>query len=165
PDERILCIHPGAGSWVKLWQDDKWAKVADTLVDQLDARIIFTGTDSERAMINRIQNRMQHHSCTTAGDLNFNQLGALYARAGVVLGPDSGPLHLAAAVNSPTVTLFGPADPVEFGPWGDHKRHMILASPIGCRPCRVLDWGDDAASNHPCMQDISIGQVLEAARL
>lgn len=159
-----FCIHPGSGTWVKRWKNELWAKVADTLVDQLDANIIFTGGDGERAMVDDIQNRMEHKSYTTAGDLNIEQLAALYENALVVLGPDSGPLHLASAVKTPTVALFGPADPIEFAPWGDKNQHLIVTSAIGCRPCRVLDWGDDDPENHPCINDITIGQVLEAAR-
>jgi ADP-heptose:LPS heptosyltransferase len=159
-----FCIHPGSGTWVKRWQNAAWAKVADTLIEQLDATVVFTGTNSERSLINDIQNRMQHKSYTTAGELSLEMLTALYEKALVVLGPDSGPLHLAAAVKTPTVALFGPANPIEFSPWGDKRQHMILHSAIGCRPCRVLDWGDDDPENHPCLRDISIGQVLEAAR-
>jgi heptosyltransferase-2/heptosyltransferase-3 len=163
-DSPIFCIHPGAGTWVKRWQNEYWSHVADTLTDQLDAHVIFTGSDTERALISNIQNRMQHKSNSTAGDLNIQQLAALYKRSQVVLGPDSGPLHLAAAVGTPTVALFGPADPIEFAPWGAKDQHIVLTAPVGCRPCRVLDWGDDPAENHPCVRDIAIGQVLEAAR-
>lgn len=162
--QAYFCIHPGSGTWVKRWQNELWAKVADTLIDQLDATVVFTGGNAERSMITDIQNRMEHKSYTTSGELSIEMLAALYDDALVLLGPDSGPLHLAAAVGTATVTLFGPADPIEFAPWGDKKRHMILTSPIGCRPCRVLDWGDDDPENHPCVRDITIGQVLEAAR-
>lgn len=163
-NQPYLCIHPGSGTWVKQWKNELWAKVADTLIDQLDAQVVFTGGNGERALVDDIQNRMEHKSYTTAGDLSIEQLAALYDNAMVVLGPDSGPLHLAAAVKTPTVALFGPADPLEFAPWGDKNHHMIITSPIGCRPCRVLDWGDDDPENHPCIRDITIGQVLEAAR-
>lgn len=159
-----FCIHPGSGTWVKRWENELWAKVADTLIDQIDATVVFTGGNSERGMITDIQNRMQHKSYTTAGELSIEMLAALYEESLVLLGPDSGPLHLAAAIGTPTVALFGPADPIEFAPWGDKNRHMILTTPIGCRPCRVLDWGDDDPENHPCVRDITIGQVLEAAR-
>jgi ADP-heptose:LPS heptosyltransferase len=107
---------------------------------------------------------MKQPACVIAGETHIGQLAALYARARVVLGPDSGPLHLAAAVSTPTVTLYGPADPLEFGPWGPREKHIILASDIGCRPCRILDWADDNPDYHPCMRDITIGQVLDAAR-
>lgn len=159
-----ICIHPGSGTWVKQWNYDSWAKVADTLTEQLDVTVVFTGSDGERAMVDNIQNRMQHKSCTTAGEMSIHQLAAVLERAKVVLGPDSGPMHLAAAVGTPTVALFGPADPLEFAPWGAKEKHMVLTSPIGCRPCRVLDWSDDMAKYHPCVNDITIGQVLEAAR-
>jgi ADP-heptose:LPS heptosyltransferase len=98
------------------------------------------------------------------GDASIGQLAALYKRCAAVLGPDSGPLHLAAAVGTATVTLFGPADPVEFGPWGPAERHLVLTSTIGCRPCRVIDWGTDDPANHPCIRDITVDRVLEAAR-
>jgi ADP-heptose:LPS heptosyltransferase len=107
---------------------------------------------------------MKQPACVIAGETNISQLAALYARARVVLGPDSGPLHLAAAVNTPTVTLFGPADPVEFAPWGDPHKHIVLNSNIACLPCRIIDWADDDLAYHPCMRDITIGEVLEAAR-
>ncbi len=160
----IFCIHPGAGTWVKQWETARWAKVADTLIDQLDAQVVFTGGDHERGLVDDVLNRMDHSAYTTAGDLSIEQLAALYERSLVVLGPDSGPLHIAAAVSTPTVALYGPADPVEFGTWGAKTAHVMLTSPIGCRPCRVLDWGDDDPDYHPCLRDISIGQVLEAAR-
>lgn len=164
PEQPIICIHPGAGTWVKRWQEEKWAQVADTLIDQLDAEVVFTGSEQEGTIVEQIRAHMEHRSYTTVGDMRIDQLAALYARARVVIGPDSGPMHLASAVGTPTVTLFGPADPVEFAPWGDRNKHFVITTPIGCRPCRVLDWGDDDALNHPCVTEITIGQVLDAAR-
>ena len=120
--------------------------------------------DHELPLVWRIVERMKESPCIMVGDTQVSQLAALYERALVVVGPDSGPLHLAAAVGAPTVTLFGPADPVEFGPWGAPNKHIVLASPIGCRPCRVLNWGGDNPEFHPCMRDITTGQVLEAVR-
>jgi ADP-heptose:LPS heptosyltransferase len=164
PDEPIFCIHPGSGTWAKQWPEENWSTVADTLAEQLDARVVFTGVESEFAMVKRITQRMKQPYCIIAGETHIGQLAALYTRARVAIGPDSGPLHLAAAVGTPTVTLYGPADPAEFGPWGPADRHIVLASDIACRPCRILDWADDNPDFHPCMRDISVGQVLEAAR-
>lgn len=165
PDQAIFCIHPGSGTHVKQWEEERWATVADTLSEQLPARVILTGGDNELPMVRRITQHMSRPACIIAGETNISQLAALLARARVVIGPDSGPLHLAAAVGTPTVTLFGPADPTEFAPWGPKQKHIILASNIGCRPCRIIDWADDDLTYHPCMRDIPIGDVLEAARL
>src|SRR5690606_23855887 len=128
-----------------------------------DAAVILTGGDHELPQAQRIAARMRQPACVTAGDTQIGTLAALFERALVVLGPDSGPLHLASACGAPTVTLFGPADPVEFGTWGPPDRHFVLTSSIGCRPCRVLDWGDDDPAYHPCVREISVGRVLDAA--
>lgn len=164
PQTRLICIHAGAGTWVKQWEAGKWAKVADTLADQLDAEVIFTGTEGERSLVDSIQNATQRKTYNAVGAFNLGQLAALFAQALVVLAPDSGPLHLAAAVGTPTVALFGPADPLEFAPWGDKRHHLVLSLPLACRPCRVLDWADDDPAYHPCVRDISVADVLEAAR-
>jgi lipopolysaccharide heptosyltransferase II len=164
PTERLLCIHPGAGTWVKRWDEHHWAHVADILSDQLECTVVFTGGGHELPMIRNIINQMKHSACVMAGNTEIGQLAALYARALVVIGPDSGPMHLAAAVKTPTVSLFGPADPLEFAPWGARDQHYIITSDIGCRPCRVLDWGNDAPEFHPCVRDITTGRVLDAAR-
>ncbi len=164
PGDRIICIHPGSGTRVKQGQDENWAIVADILTEQLDARVIFTGGDHELNLVKRITSHMKHPSVVIAGETHVGQLAALFARSKVVIGPDSGPLHLAAAVHTPTVTLFGPADPFEFGPWGPSDKHLIVTSDIGCRPCRIIDWADDNLENHPCVREITIAQVLDAAR-
>jgi ADP-heptose:LPS heptosyltransferase len=161
---KIIAIHPGSGTWVKQWEETRWAVIADALHEQLDAEIIFTGDEPELPMISRIIAQMKHIPTLLVGDATIGQLAALYARCAVVIGPDGGTLHLASAVGTPTVTLFGPADPQEYGIWGAADRHIMLTSTIGCRPCRVLDWGIDDPANHPCLRDISIDRVLNAAR-
>jgi ADP-heptose:LPS heptosyltransferase len=162
---RLICIHAGSGTSVKQWPEDRWSAVADTLADQLDARIVLTGGDHEVAAALRIADGMSHQPIIMAGDTRIGQLAALFAQAALTLGPDSGPLHLAAAVGTATVTLFGPADLVEFGPWGPAERHLILNSYIGCRPCRILDWSADNPEYHPCVREITVARVPEAARI
>jgi ADP-heptose:LPS heptosyltransferase len=163
-NQKLLCIHPGSGAEVKLWEEQKWATVADTLSEQLDATVVFTGSEKEIPLIQRITAQMQADACLIAGDTHTGQLAALYDRALVVLGPDSGPIHLAAAVGTPTVALFGPARTSEFAPWGPQNKNIVLTSDIGCLGCGILDWGIDDLANHPCVREISVGRVLEAAR-
>ena len=160
----IVCIHPGTGAASKLWRADSWARVGDQIAAEFGAIIVFTGTRSEEALIAEIAAGMSSGAVRIAGDTSVGQLAALYARSRAVLGPDSGALHLAAAVSTPTVALFGPADPAEFAPWGDRRRHEVVTSEIGCRPCRILDWRDDDLDYHPCVRDISVQQVVTAAR-
>jgi len=167
PAERpLIIIHAGAGTPIKQWAPENWAAVADRLNTRLDAAVIFTGSDNEHPVIGRIIDKMRHgrgQAVSLAGETNVAQLAALYERATVALGADSGPLHLAVASGAPTVHLFGPADPHEFGPWGNPQRQIVLTSDIGCRPCRILDWPGDSPTNHPCIRDIKPQQVIEAA--
>lgn len=162
--DKILCIHPGAGTTVKQWSVEKWAEVADRISGQLDAKIIFTGSSSEATTVKTIIEKMKQPALNFAGTTNISQLGALYQRSIAVLGADSGPLHLAVAVDTPTVTLFGPAKLAEFAPWGSTETHIALTSDIGCIGCGILDWGTDPLEYHPCMLDISVSAVLQAAR-
>ncbi len=163
-DQPIIAIHPGTGSRIKHWLEERWAYVADTLADQLDAPVVLTGSHHELPLAQRIAEQMKSRAIIIAGDTTIGQLAALFQRARVVLGPDSGPLHLAVAAGAPTVALYGPADPVEFGSWGSSDQHITLTSDIRCRPCRILDWGTDDPANHPCLREITAAKVLEAAR-
>jgi lipopolysaccharide heptosyltransferase II len=171
PSQSLVVIHVGSGARVKNWLPEKWASVADTLTEQLDAQVILVGSGAEAADARAIAERMRLPAVIAAGETTLPQLAALLERAGVVLGADSGPMHLAAAVGAPTVALYGPADPNEFGTWGSavggappSEKHFSLTSSIPCRPCRVLDWGFDSLENHPCVRDIQVGAVLDAAR-
>ncbi len=163
PDAPYLVIHAGAGTPIKRWSAAHWAAVADHLAERLGSAILFTGSDAEYPQIAQVIARMRQRGVSLAGDTNVAQLAALYARARVVLGSDSGPLHLAVASGTPTVHLYGPADADEFGPWGDPRRQIALHSTIGCQPCRILDWPGDDPANHPCIHDITPYQVIEAA--
>lgn len=159
---QLICIHPGTGATSKLWRSDKWAAVADALHSDMDCAILFTGTAGESELIAEIRAQMSQTG-HTIGETSIGQLAALYARSSLVLGPDSGALHVAAALDTPTVALFGPADPVEFAPWGDPNRHVALIADLACAPCRILDWRGDDPAHHPCVRDIEVKQVLAAA--
>lgn len=163
-DKAVICIHPGSGAPSKLWTSEKWAAVANAMARDYEAAVVLTGTAAEAAIAHDIAARMKSGAGIVAGSTSVGQLAALYGRSLAVLGPDSGAMHIAAAVGAPTVTLFGPADPMEFAPWGDKRRQAVLASDIACRPCRILDWRDDELENHPCVREITVEEVLRAAR-
>jgi ADP-heptose:LPS heptosyltransferase len=63
PDQPLFCIHPGTGTWVKHWQEKSWATVADTLVEQLNAAVVFTGGDHELQLVQRITTQMRQPYC------------------------------------------------------------------------------------------------------
>jgi len=81
----------------------------------------------------------------------------------LVIGVDSGPMHLAVAQGVPTIHLYGPVDHRTFGPWGDLRRHRVVISDLGCIPCNRLDYTPEELEPHPCVRLITEEQVLEEA--
>ena len=160
----LVAIHPGAGAAVKQWPPMAWAQVADRLTDALGARILLTGGASERPLTDAIAAKIRGPVLNAAGQTTLDQLAALLARCQWVLGSDSGPLHLAVAVGTPTVHLYGPVSADKFGPWGDPACHVVLQTPWPCAPCDRLDWPAAALPAHACMAAISVDAVVNAVQ-
>ncbi|HET9920166.1 MAG TPA: glycosyltransferase family 9 protein, partial [Ktedonobacteraceae bacterium] len=168
----VVLIHPGSGAAVKLWRSEAWASCANALPALLTtpapARIILTGGKSERPLLEEIARGMAA-SPVMITDASVGQLAALLGRAVLVLGVDSGPLHLAVAQGTPTVVIFGPTDARIFGPWGDAGQHIVIASTQRCPtcpyiPCGRLDFRPDELAAHPCVRLLPEQAVLTAIR-
>jgi len=155
-------IHPGAGAPVKLWKNEAWAQVADTLAQRYGAKIILTGSAEEFSLCRAIAEGMTTKPIVAAGETSLGGLAAILARCRLVLGVDSGPLHLAVAVDTPTVHLFGPVDSRAFGPWGDPAHHIVVTSEMDCIPCNRLDYSPAELHQHSCVRNITVEQVLGA---
>jgi heptosyltransferase-2/heptosyltransferase-3 len=162
-NKQPIAIHPGAGAAIKRWQPECWARVADNLAIRYGTTLLLTGSEAERPLCLEIAGHMTAPVRVMAGQTSLDQLAALFARCRLILGPDSGPLHLATAVATPTVHLYGPVDWKTFGPWGTPKRHRVIASRWPCIPCNRLDYDADALAHHPCVRDICVSTVIEAA--
>jgi len=159
----LVAIHPGAGAAVKLWPAERFAQVADALAERWKARIILTGSRAELGLAWAVA--MRTGALVAAGETTLGQLAALLARCDLVIGSDSGPLHLAVAVGAPTIHLYGPANPALFGPWapGSEGAHRAIVSPMACVPCNRLDYTMAELVSHTCMKEITVAEVLKAA--
>lgn len=162
PEEMIIAIHPGAGASVKEWRPEAFARVADVITKRWQARVVLTGSYNDLGIAWSVYAHMRHEPIVAVGDTTLSQLAALYYRSRLVIGPDCGPLHLAVAVGTPTVHLYGPVDSRKFGPWGAPGRHLVLTSGRACIPCNRLDYTDQELLEHPCVREISPEAVLEA---
>ncbi|MEI2689615.1 MAG: glycosyltransferase family 9 protein [Anaerolineae bacterium] len=169
-DRPLVAIHPGSGAAVKRWRSAAWAELATRLAVDLGAQVVFTGSAGEAELIDPVLallaagSSLPARPISLAGQTSLGVLAALYRRCALVVGPDSGPLHLAVAVGAPTVHLYGPVDRRTFGPWGSPQRHAVVTSDWGCIPCNRLDWPAGALAEHGCVRDISVEQVLAEAR-
>jgi heptosyltransferase-2/heptosyltransferase-3 len=135
PHETVVGVHPGAGDPAKLWPARRWAAVADHLAETLGARIVITGSPDEDELARTIAEHMHATPVIAAGETTLGQAAALLARCRLAVGADTGPMHLAVALDVPTVHLWGPFEPEIFGPWGTPEYHRIVRAPSG----HVLD--------------------------
>lgn len=163
PGEPLLVVHPGAGAALKLWIPEAFAAVADSLAARLGARVVLTGGPGEEALVDAVARACRVRVVSLAGRTSLGVLAGVFRRARLVVGTDSGPLHLAVAVGAPTVHLYGPVDDRAFGPWGDPRRHAVVHADLPCRPCNRLDACAYPGGSRPCLLSIGPSEVIAAA--
>jgi ADP-heptose:LPS heptosyltransferase len=156
---RFAVIHPGSGSPVKRWRAERYAEVGRWLAERGIA-VIVSGGEAERERVAETVAALPVPARTLVG-LPLPRLAAALRRATFAIGPDSGILHLASAVGTPTVRLYGPVDHRTFGPWADPASEVVTSRFL-CAPCNRLDWTERDLPSHPCVLDLSADRVIAA---
>lgn len=160
---QFIHLHPTSRWLFKCWPAEQMAELINRL-HAMGRTVVLTAAPSafEQAMLGAIEARLARPALSLAGRLNLKELAALTARAGLFVGVDSAPMHIAAAVGTPLVTLFGPSGDKQWGPWGVPAE--VLTSNHSCRPCGIDGCGGGKLSD--CLRVITVDQVLAAiARL
>ena len=153
PAHPVIAINPMAKWKTKLWPEERFAQLADQLIERMQATIYFTGGREDRSAIGRIMQMMQHEAVNLAGQTSLIDLAAVYEQVTCIITTDTGPMHIAAAVGQPVVALFGPTAEWRTGPYG--AQHRIATATTACRPC----FKRICPTLH-CMGGISVEQVV-----
>jgi heptosyltransferase-1 len=148
-------MNPVALWETKLWLNDRFAQLADRLIDAYGVDIIFTGGPADRRTIDAIRSMMTHPAVNLAGKTSLPMLADLYQRSSLLVTTDTGPMHLAAAMQTPVVALFGPTAPWRTGPFG--KGHRVVRTAPSCSPCFKRRCDEHQCR---CMKDISVALVF-----
>lgn len=158
-EKQPLCIgiNPGADRTKKRWSPGNHASVADRLVELRGASIFLFGGPGEEHLASRIKTAMKHPATNLAGKLSLNELAYVISRLDLFVTNDSGPMHIAAAVKTPVVALFGPEDPVYTRPYTSPALYRIVHKELSCRPCI-----DKRCDRPVCMESIKPEDVLQA---
>ena len=151
----FVAVSPQALWETKLWANDRFARLCDRIVLELNRPVVFTGSDAEA--VARIRALMTAPSVSLAGRTTLRDLACVYQDAALLITTDSGPMHLAAAVRTPVVALFGPTDPGRTGPYGEG--HVVLRRDMTCSPCFAK-----TCETRRCMLEITVDEVYEAVR-
>ncbi|HAM41510.1 MAG TPA: hypothetical protein DCP69_09275 [Candidatus Omnitrophica bacterium] len=154
----LVVISPGARSHIKRWYPERLASMADRLIEECRAAVVFTGEPDEAALVTDLLKTMRHRAHNAAGRLTLRQTAALMQRARLVMTNDSAALHLACAVDVPVLALFGPTDPRKYGPTGPRDR--VIRRRLVCAPCEQ----PLCRFHHECMRFISEHEVYAAAK-
>jgi lipopolysaccharide heptosyltransferase I len=154
---RFALLHPGAGWGNKVYPAERWAAVARSLAERtgVETRVALSPSPAERAAAARIV-ELAAGAAATAEVAELPDLVAWSRRASLVLGGDTGPVHLAHAVGTPVVCVMGPTDPARHGPYGAPEN--ALARPLACSYCYRR-----FASTKACLLEIEPRDVVERA--
>ena len=157
---KFILIHPSSRWQFKCWPEEKVVELALALAERGFPLLFTSGPDAqETGMIQRILARLPFPAPSLAGRLTLKELAALTARARLFIGMDSAPMHIAAAVGTPVVVLFGPSGANIWGPWQVPAR--VITSDHSCRPCGLDGCGGSKRSD--CLEIIPSAPVLDAA--
>jgi heptosyltransferase III len=154
-------LHPASRWRFKCWPAQRNAELIDRLAAEGHRVVITAAPDPEElALVEDIVGRAKSRPLNLAGQLSIKELGALTGRAALFIGVDSMPMHLSAAMGTPTVALFGPSGEAEWGPW--NVAHRVVRSTHSCRPCGVDGCGGGKISE--CLNVLTVEQVRGAAQ-
>jgi lipopolysaccharide heptosyltransferase II len=154
---KIVVLHVG-GNWdLKRWPVQHFASLVDGLAARYGADMIITGLFLDYPLAKEIMSAAHHKVFNACGQTNLKQLGVLFQKCDLVISADSGPLHIAMAMNARTISLFGPTSVEATGPMGHGPHSVLRPRELACPvPCYETDCPDNR-----CMKAITVEQVLE----
>jgi len=150
----FIIINPGGGWRSKRWSAEKYASLADMIINKMGYHILLTWGPGERALAMEIASRMRN-SPAISFSTDIPQLIALIKRAKLLICGDSAPLHLAVACGTPVVGIYGPSDPDRNGPY--NPADIVIRRKVPCAPCYKRDCDAE-----PCLGAIAPQKVFES---
>ncbi|MBI4712733.1 MAG: glycosyltransferase family 9 protein [Planctomycetes bacterium] len=160
---KLTVIHPGTSKFgaYKRWAPDKYAQLADRLIAQTDGNVdvLLSWGPGERLLVESIAALMKHKPLIITKLISLAQSAAIFSRANLFIGSDSGPLYLANALGRPLIALFGPKDPAVYSPYPPRADAVVVRKDIPCSPCRKR-----TCSKPDCMNLITADEVFEQTK-
>ena len=159
----VIAMHVSGGRPIKQWPPERFAAVAQSLAASRGATIVLTGTPEDQPLLAAVKQAL---AGTSVADVSHvDQLltaAAVLERADLLITGDTGPMHLAAAVGTPIVAVFGPSDPRRYAPRGPHDRVVRIDLP--CAPCNRIRLPPERCrgGTPDCLAGVSVDMVLQA---
>ena len=168
----VIGLHASGGRPVKQWPVERWAEVAARLERRFGAEFVFTGSQADQPLARQLARAVKGLSFDLTGKLGVRETMAVIERLDLFLSPDTGPMHMACAVGTPSLAVFGPSDPLRYfsgGSGAPGTRHVVVRAELWCSPCNLIRRppAECAGPQAPeCLRLVEAEQVeAEAARL
>ena len=162
-----IIIHAGGGglSRARRWSPEKFAAVADALVESHQAQIVLVGGHDDEAAA--VKAAMQSSVIDLTGQTTLPELAGLLSQADCFIGAESGVMHLAAASGTPVAAIFGPGNAAAWGPWQPDGKVHLFRSGVECSPCSYVGHGiglREGCAARTCLKIVTVAQVVNTVR-
>jgi lipopolysaccharide heptosyltransferase II len=161
----LVGVHASGGREIKQWHPDRFAAAASAVAAALGARVVLTGAPDDRPLVEAVRAaiRPDVDVLDVAGALDLLTLAAILSRLDLYVTGDTGPMHLAAAMGTPVVAVFGISDPARYAPLAPHRR--IVRIDLPCSPCNRVRLPPARCRGHvpDCLDGIHADAVVRAA--
>ena len=160
----LVGIHASGGREIKQWAPERFAVTARQLIERRGATIVLTGARTDLPLVTRLKEGLPlDHVVDASGDIDLLELAAVLQRLDLFVTGDTGPMHLAAAMHTPIVAVFGPSDPTRYAPRGPLDR--IVRIDLPCSPCNRIRLPPERCRGHipDCLALVSADDVADAA--
>jgi ADP-heptose:LPS heptosyltransferase len=162
----LVGVHPSGGRRVKQWDVERWGEVAARLQREFGATVVITGGEGDRPLAAALARGLPARALDLTGKLSVRETLAVIASLDLFLSPDTGPMHMAAAVGTPSVSVFGPSDPARYFSATPGPRHVVVRRELGCSPCNLIRRppAECATAEAPeCLRLVTVADVYAAA--
>lgn len=162
----LVALHPSGGRLVKQWDVARWAAVGRRLQEQQGATVLVTGSGADQPLAAALARGLRDKPIDLTGKLGVIETMSVIADADLFLSPDTGPMHMACAVGTPSVSVFGPSDSVRYFSGGGDPRHVVVRHELWCAPCNLIRKPPaECAGTEPpeCLRGVSVEAVYAAA--
>lgn len=130
-DDLLIAVHPATSNPDKMWPLDKFAQISDRLISEFGVKIVLIGAEEEKKISDEVRSKMENGVLDLTGALSIKETGSILKKCKLLVSNDSGPVHIAAAVGTPTIVFFGEDRPggssKRWGPYGES--HCVISKP------------------------------------
>jgi lipopolysaccharide heptosyltransferase II len=155
----VVALNPGASFRIKCWSPERLSALGERLGKELGAGVVIVGGGGERDLAEEISSALSRPPLDLVGRTDLLQLGAVLQKCDLLVSGDTGPMHMATAVGTPVIALFGAIDPDRTGPVGEGHT-VIRHREITCVPCNAKSCANSRYL--ACMEEISVDEVFTA---